>query len=373
MGSIRVGIIGTGFSAQAHVDMLRRLPGIEVTAVAGTDSSKALEFAERLRVPKAYERAEELIRDPDIDVVHNCTPNDMHYPLNRSVLEEGKHLLSEKPLAMNSEESGILCRLERERNVVAGVCFNYRHYPLISEARKWISEQKYGRPHMVIGEYLQDWLLFDTDINWRLDPERGGASRAVADIGSHWCDLVQFVLDSPITEVFADLKTIHPVRTDPAFKEVEVQTEDCGSVLVHFEDGTQGMFAVSQVSAGRKNKLRFEISARTASIAWNQERPNELWIGKRDEPNQTLMKDPNLLSARAASFSHYPGGHQEGWPDALRNLFHDFYEAVREKKEGLPKRRNHLFATLQDGHRIMKLIEAILLSHRERRWIRVEE
>jgi predicted dehydrogenase len=300
-------------------------------------------------------------------------------------LEEGKHLLSEKPLAMTSEESGELVRLAEEKKVVHGVCFNYRHFPMVAEARQAIAEGKLGKIHLVLGGYLQDWLLYPTDYNWRLEPDKNGASRAMADIGSHWCDTVQHVLGLKITEVFADLKTVHPVRKKPnrdvetfattvetEYEEVSIATEDCGSVLVHFEGGAHGVFTVSQVNAGRKNKLFFEIAGTESALAWDQENPNVLWFGRRDEANRELMRDPGLLSKPAASLAHYPGGHQEGWPDGLKNLFVDFYRAVLLHKQGKDWKESRTFADFNDGHRIMRLIEAILRSHREKRWVSLD-
>jgi predicted dehydrogenase len=384
MDKVKVGIIGTGFSAMSHLEGLRRVSHIEVVAIASGSKEKAQQKAAEFAIPKAYGDAYELIHDPEVEVIHNCTPNHLHYSINREVLLAGKHLLSEKPLAMNSAESRELSELAKKSQSVSGVCFNYRHYPLVAQAKGAIANNEYGRVHLVYGGYIQDWLLYDTDYNWRLDPERNGTSRAIADIGSHWCDTVQYVLGRKIVEVFADLKTVHPVRLKPkdqvstftssqneGREEIKITTEDYGSVLVHFEDGIHGVFTVSQVSAGRKNKLHFEIAAEKASLAWDQEKPNQLWIGKRDEPNGELLRDPSLLSSYAASLAHYPGGHEEGWPDGLKNLFIDFYGSVKRSKKGIKNENPSSFASIEDGHRIMRLIEAILESHRTKKWVRL--
>jgi predicted dehydrogenase len=381
MSLIKVGIIGTGFSAKSHIEALRRLSGVEVVAISGSTLEKAKQAAKQFSIPNFYESVDELIDDPEVEVVHNCTPNYLHYTVNKKVLEKGKHLLSEKPLAMTSEESRELLELAKSKNVVAGVCFNYRHYPLVAQAKELIAKGEYGPVHFVHGTYLQDWLLYDTDYNWRLDTKRNGRSRAIADIGSHWCDTVQYVLNKKIVEVFADLKTVHPVRKKPigevetfqskgeeAFEEIQIDSEDCGSVIVHFEDGTHGAFVVSQVNAGRKNYLTFEIAAKRGTLHWNQEEPNKLWIGRRDEANMELTRDPSLLSSVAAALAHYPGGHQEGWPDGLKNLFIDFYTVVKT----YPNASASSFATIEDGHRIMQLIEAIVKSNEEKRWVEVE-
>lgn len=377
-------MIGTGFSATSQLEQLRRLNHVEVVAIAASSKEKALEKANQFGIRKAYGDYNELINDPEVEVIHNCTPNHLHFPINKAVLLAGKHLLSEKPLAMNSDESAELNELAKKSSGVSGVCFNYRHYPLVAQAREAVAGGEYGKPNLVYGGYVQDWLLYDTDYNWRLNPEHNGASRAIADIGSHWCDTVQHVLGKKIVEVFADLKTVHPVRRKPkdhlttfsTSKEAErvdvkITTEDYGSVLVHFEDGVHGVFTVSQVSAGRKNRLYFEIAAEKATLAWDQEEPNRLWIGQRDEPNRELVRDASLLSPQAAKLVHYPGGHQEGWPDGLKNLFLDFYGAVMRRKTGTEQETVSSFATFDDGHRIMRLIDAILESHRAKKWIQI--
>ncbi len=287
---------------------------------------------------------------------------------------------------MTSEQSKELTEIAKESKGVSGLTFNYRFYPMVAQAKEFISEKKYGNTHFVYGGYVQDWCLNKSDYSWRMDPDKNGPSRAIADIGSHWCDTVQNILGKKIVKVFADLKTVYPFREksinavetfsknqDEEKEIIEITTEDYGSVLIHFEDGTQGVFTVSQVSAGRKNKFHFDIALEKGSIAWDQEMPNRLWIGKRDEPNQELMKDPSLLSANAASLAHYPGGHQEGWPDGMKNLLLDFYEEVIVKKEGRPSKGKSTFATIEDGHYIMQLIDAILESHRTKQWVKITE
>ncbi|KYD10702.1 Gfo/Idh/MocA family protein [Saccharococcus caldoxylosilyticus] len=383
MRKINVGIIGTGFSAVSHIEALRRLPQVQIVAIASSSQEKAVEKAKQFGIPKAYGSYDALIHDPEVEVIHNCTRNYLHFPINKAVLEAGKHLLSEKPLAINSEQSYELNELAKKSPGISAVCFNYRHYPLVAEAKE-ILARECNKVHLVYGGYVQDWLLYDTDYNWRLDPLQNGASRVIADIGSHWCDTVQYVLGKKITEVFADLKTVHSIRRKPKNQastftssnekereNVYIDTEDCGSVLIHFEDGTHGVFTVSQVSAGRKNRLYFEIAADTATIAWDQEDPNRLWVGKRDEPNREIVRDPSILSPQAAALSHYPGGHQEGWPDGLKNLFLEFYAAVSERKAGKTETGHFSFATIEDGHQLMKLVDAILESHRLRKWVSI--
>ncbi|MGG1614033.1 Gfo/Idh/MocA family protein [Paenibacillus sp. FSL K6-2441] len=383
--TINVGIIGSGFIGPAHTEAIRRLGFVQVVAIAEQNEEKARAVAEKLNIPKAYGDYKELLSDPDIDAVHNCTPNHLHFEINKAIMEAGKHVLSEKPLAMDAKESAELVRLAREKGVVHGVNFNYRQYPMMKQVAEMVRRGDLGSVYLVHGGYQQDWLLYDTDFNWRLAKEVGGKSRAVADIGSHWCDTVQYVTGKRIKEVFADLWTVHPVRKKPkvaqvtysgqapdgdGYDPVEVSTEDYASVLIHFEDGTKGVFTVSQVSAGRKNRLSFELSGSEKSVFWDQEEPARLWIGHRDQPNQTLMADPGLFYEGARDAVHYPGGHTEGWPDSIKNMMLRYYTFIREGKDLLKERAD--FATFEDGHLSMCITDAILQSHEQKRWVQVQ-
>lgn len=382
---VRVGVAGTGFAATSHLDALRRVPGVEVVAVAGSDLPRAQELAARFGIPRAYGDHLALLDDDAVEAVHNCTINSRHTELSLAALEAGRHVLSEKPLATGCGESArLLEAAERAaaRGIVAAVCFNYRHYPLVAELRRRVASGEYGRPHLVHGSYLQDWLLSRTDWNWRLDAEQGGISRAVADIGTHWADLAQHVLGDPIVEVLADLVTLHPTRLRPAehvgtFRAngpgeqvpVAVESEDFGSVLFRLRSGARGVFTVSQASAGHKNGLVLRVDAATASFEWEQERPDRVWIGRRNEPNLELVRDPALLGGAAAAAVRLPAGHPEGWSDALANAVEDFLETVRAAREG--RDHDRTIATFRDGHDRVALVEAIVESHRAQRWTRV--
>jgi predicted dehydrogenase len=334
-----------------------------------------------LGIPQAFSGYEELISSSDVDVVHNCTPNYLHREVSRAALGAGKHLLSEKPLAMNSDETAELARLAGTTDVVTGLCHNYRHYPLVRQMRDMLASDL-GTPHFIHGAYLQDWLLHDDDWNWRLDPIQGGDTRAVADIGSHWIDLVQHVTASRVTSVCARFGRLHEQRLKPtgevqtfeaasgASTPVTMRTEDLAGVLLEFDNGATGSLAVSQVSPGRKNALTVEIDTLAAALSWDQEDPNHLWIGHRDRANSDLMRDPGLLDAAAARLVHYPGGHEEGWADGLKNLMLDFYGAVSAKRDGRAYRGS--FATFDDGHHLTRVVEAIFESDRSRRWVEVE-
>ncbi len=364
---IQVGIIGSGFIGPAHLEALRRLGNVQVVALADSSLEGAQQKARALHVPHAYGRVEDLLAHPGLQVVHNCTPNHLHADVNRQILLAGKHVFSEKPLCMTGEEARELVQLAEQTGVVHGVSFVYRQFAMVQQAASMLRAGSVGRLFAAHGSYLQDWMLLETDDNWRVDAALGGRSRAVADIGSHWCDTVQFVTGQRISEVMADLSIVWPTRkagnvTRP------VSTEDLGSVLIRFADGSKGSFLVSQVSAGRKNRLSFEINGSERSLAWDQETPQQLWIGERLRPNQLLSDDPRLMNDDVAASAHFPGGHIEGWPDAFKNMIAQFYQAVQDGH--MPE--NPSFASFHDGANVMHIIDAIMKSHLEQRWVRVE-
>lgn len=377
---INVGIIGSGFIGPAHIEALRRLGFVQVVALCDGTLEQAQEKAQALNIPHAYGNVEELLAHPDLHVVHNCTPNHLHAQINRQILRAGKHVFSEKPLCMTPEEAHELVELAEQAGVVHGVSFVYRQFAMVRQAQSMMREGSLGRVFASHGSYLQDWMLLDTDYNWRVDAALGGASRAVADIGSHWCDTVQFVTGRRIVEVMADLSIVWPTRKanvagnstftqedSAVFENKAVTTEDFGSVLFRFDDGSKGCFSVSQVSAGRKNRLSFEINGSEKSVAWDQEVPQQLWIGHRSQANQTLSDDPGLMNRDAADSAHFPGGHIEGWPDAFKNMMAQFYRAVQTGV--MPVKP--LFATFYDGANVMYIIDAIVKSHQQQRWVSV--
>lgn len=369
-----MGLVGPGFVGAHHVDAVRRLGFVDVVAVAASTEASAKTKADALGIPKAYGSYEALAADPAVHVVHNTTPNFLHVPVIMAALTYGKHVVSDKPLALNSEDARSLWNAAREAGVVHAVTFNYRGNPLVQQAREMVAAGDIGRPHFVHGAYLQDWLLQPTDFSWRLEPEKGGKSSAIGDIGSHWCDLVQHVLGHRIESVLADLSTIIGTRfkptksteafsrTDQSGEAFEVKSEDLGTVLVRFEGGARGAFSVGQVCAGHKNDLWFEVNGRRASVRWVQERQNELWIGRRDGANATLAKDPSLLGASARAYAHLPGGHQEAWADAFCNVMRDVYAFIasgRPPEDPKPP----AFATFEDGYQAACVVDAILESH----------
>lgn len=387
MKTITAAVIGTGFIGPAHVEALKRTPGVQVLAIGSNEPDRAREVAQRYGIPRVYDTWQAVIRDADVQVVHNCTPNNLHFQINKAALLAGKHVVSEKPLTMTGKESAELVALARARGLVNAVNFNYRFYPLIQHARAMVEGGELGNVYLVHGHYLQDWLFYDTDYNWRIEPNVSGPSRAVADIGSHWCDLVQFITGRKIVKVFADLATFLTTRKKPAgavetFKgkerttqtrtrTVEISTEDAGIIMFRMDNGARGCVTVSQVSAGRKNHQWFEIDGSRLALAWNQEEPNHLWIGRREKANEILMKDPSLLNESARKYAHYPGGHPEGYPDGPKNLFINFYEYVRSGRD--PRKASQEFPTFADGHWENRVVEAVLRSNRSKKWINVTE
>jgi predicted dehydrogenase len=379
--TIRVGVIGAGFIGPAHIESLRRLGSVEVIALAGSSQESAERKAAELFVPKAYGDYQDLIRDPEVEVVDISSPNIYHYPAAKAALAAGKHVVCEKPLAMTSVESAELVALAERSGLVNAVTFNVRFYPLIQHARAVIRRGDLGTIWSVHGGYFQDWLLLDTDYNWRVEAAQGGALRAVGDVGSHWMDLAQFLTSQPIRRVFADLATFIPVRQKPAhtieaFTTAEVErtpvrmdTEDAASVLLRLGEETRGTMQVSQVSAGRKNRLTIEVNGSQSSLCWNGERPNELWLGHRDRPNEILIKDPSLLADEAKPYARYPAGHDEGFPDSHTAINRAIYDYIRAG--GRSSGREPDFPTFADGHRENVIGDCIGQSARSQQWVEV--
>ncbi|HTU33863.1 MAG TPA: Gfo/Idh/MocA family oxidoreductase [Candidatus Acidoferrum sp.] len=374
---MKAAIIGAGFVGRAHIEALRRL-GIEVAGLLGSSPDRAKEQSRALGIARAYTSLDELSADSSVDAVHVCTPNILHRGESEAALNAGKHVICEKPLAVDSRETAELVELARKQKRAAAVTHNLRFYPLCQEARALVRRGAIGEPRMVHGSYLQDWLLYPSDWNWRLEPSMSGSMRTVADIGTHWLDTVMWITGQRVTELCADLATIVPERERPRgpvetfqerkgtdFDRVKIDTEDYASVLLHFERGLRGAMTVSQVSAGRKNRFWYEIDGSEGSIAWNQERPNTLWIGKRREPNRELIKDPALMTPETRGFAAYPAGHAEGYPDTFVQLFKEFYGYIERGDMNAPRP----FPTFEAGHAGLVLCEAIATSARDRKWV----
>jgi predicted dehydrogenase len=378
MRTVKAAVIGTGFIGPAHVEALRRLGFVEVVALVGRDPARTEQKAAALGVPRAYSDWRRLLDDKDIEIIHNCTPNHLHFEINKAILEAGKHCLSEKPLATTTRDTRDLLALAKQSGLVHAVNFNYRFYPLVQHAKAIADDGELGDVYGVQGCYLQDWLYFDTDYSWRLEPELAGASCCMADLGSHWCDLVCFITGRRVVEVIANLQITHKTRKRPkssvaAFsldraaevEEFSVRNEDHASAMVLLDNGATGVLTVSEVWAGRKNQLYCEIGGSRCSLGLDLENPNELWIGHREKPNETTIKDPGLLKERVRRYAHYPAGHPEGYPDGPKNLFRNVYLHLMGESQGGD------YPTFLDGHNITAVVEAVIASHRSRQWTKV--
>lgn len=378
MKKLKTGILGMGYIGGSHIDAVRRIPECELWAVADANEALAREKAERYQVPRCYASIEELLADPEIDVVHNCTPNNLHTEINKKILAAGKHLLTEKPLALNSGEAEELLAVHRAHpESLAAVNFNYRMNPMVQEMRARVASGEVGRINGVHGCYLQDWLLYDLDYSWRLEPRIAGPSCCVADIGSHWMDLAEHITGEKIVELVADLRITFPVRKKPLkqvetfstgkempYEEVRVENEDYASVIFRLSGGATGSFTVSEVSAGHGCYFQVELSGSNESLMWNQEQNDRLWIGRRSGENSLLLRDPSIMDPEARAYTSLSKGHPEGWNDAFLNNIRGFYRHIALGEA--PR-----FATLEDAAHIVRLTECCVESSSKRAWVRV--
>jgi predicted dehydrogenase len=373
--NIRCGIVGFGFIGPQHAEAMRRLGFVEVAAVCSDQPDTLRRKAAQLRIPKVYARYEDLLADPAIDVVDVVTPTHLHHTVALAALRAGKHVIVDKPLALSSRQARELADTARERALVNAVTFNYRYHPLVQQARILVRGGEIGPIHLIHGHYMQEWLLYDTDFSWRLDPAFSGPAAMVADAGSHWFDLVEHVTGLRVDSVSAELKTTIKVRKKPvgAAREAfaaageertepfEVTVPDLGIAMLRMENGASGTFLTSPLCAGHKNDLQFEIHGSRASLRWLQEEPNRLWIGRRDEPDQVMVKDPSLLDPSVRRYASLPGGHNEAWPDAFRNVLRNVFEFIASGADprapgGIP------FPTFEDGYRAAAIAEALVSS-----------
>ena len=381
MKKFKACVVGVGFIGAVHVEALRRLGNVEVVAIA--DQAGAEEKAARLCVPKAYSDYKEMLDTEKPDVVHICAPNNLHYEIAMYAMERGISPVCEKPLTTTVEEAKALVAYAKEHNIVTGVNFNCRYYPQVMQMRKMVENGSVGDIYTVHGSYLQDWLYFDTDYSWRLEPEVSGASRAFADIGSHWIDMVEAITGQRAVEVLADTAIFHKTRKKPLkpidtysgmalrpedYAEVPIDTEDYVTVLFRFDNGAHGCCNISQVYAGRKNQIVVSVGGSKCALHWDSENSNDLWIGHREGFNEVAAKDPSILLPETAAVISYPGGHVEGFPDTFKQNFKCIYKAIEDGDMG-----KHDFASFEDGLREMLLCDAVVRSAKERRWVTVGE
>ncbi|GGH38141.1 Predicted dehydrogenase [Cribrihabitans marinus] len=377
---IGAAVVGTGFIGTVHTQALRRL-GVNVKGVLGSSPERGKARAAEMGVPHAYATLEDLLTDEGVDVVHVTSPNHAHYPQVKAILEAGKHVICEKPLAMTSAESAEMVEIARASGKIAAVCYNIRFYPLNQHAQAMIQAGELGQIRFVTGHYHQDWLAKPTDWNWRLESEVGGALRSVGDIGTHWVDLTGFVTGLKPEAVMADLATFLPERQKPTgpvetfssgggtTETVEVETDDASMIMIRYHGGARGVMSTSQINIGRKNSLHWDVAGATASAAWDSETPDHLFLGHRDAPNQTLMRDFTLMNPTGTAAASLPPGHVEGFADS----FFAFFRAVYADVAAGARQRGSTWATFEDGHDEMRFCDAVLRSAREGRWVAFSE
>jgi predicted dehydrogenase len=380
MQRYKTAVFGTGFVGRVHLEGIRRLGNVELYAIGEPQIEKAQQLAAEFGVSKTEGDYRRLLEDPNVDAVHICTPNALHFPIAKDALQAGKHVICEKPLATSVEEARQLVKLAAETKRRNATFHNLRFYPMVQHMRRMREDGDLGEILVVQGTYSQDWLLYDTDWNWRLDSKANGPSRCLADIGSHWCDMAEHVTGQRITAVCADLQTFHKTRKRPKgpietfagktlkpedYIEVPIDTEDFGAVLFRMGERTRGAFTASQVASGRKNRLNLEIFGTKAGVSWDQERPDELWIGQRNSNNQIIVKDPSLLKERARSYADLPGGHSEGYDDTFKQVFRRFYASIGDLSAPAE------YPQFVDGLRQLEILEAELKSHAAHGWVDV--
>jgi predicted dehydrogenase len=382
MKTIKVGLIGTGYIGVVHLEMLRRLSGVEIVAVADTNRELARAAADRFAIPRVYESADGLIADPAVEVVHDCAPNNVHFEINAKAIRAGKDVLSEKPLALDSRESGGLVALAGEHGTLTAINFCYRYYPVVQEAAARARRGDLGAVRAFVGHFLQDWLFFETDYSWRLDPKVAGKANVVADLGSHWCDLVQFITGEKIVAVMAELHTCLPQRRKPKAgplsfgaggagesELVDIPLDDYASLFLKLSNGARGNFTTCQAAAGRKVDIDLQIFGSKESYAWSHVHPNALWIGHRERANEVFYESSILQAEETRRYAALPTGHPMGYHDAVFNLFRDYYEAVAAKREGKAPRKT--FPDFRTGHEMMCVIDAAVESNGSGRWVKV--
>jgi predicted dehydrogenase len=378
MKPIRTAIFGTGFMGRVHLEGVRRTASVEAAAIAGRNADAARQLGAGFSIPTITTDYREILRDPAIDAVHICTPNAQHFSMAKDALTAGKHVLCEKPLATSVEEGEELVSLAAKQGLRNCVCHNLRYYPMVQQMRAMREAGDLGDILVVQGTYSQDWLLYDTDWNWRVETKAGGPSRCMADIGSHFFDMAEHVTGLRVSSLCADLQTFHKTRKQPKhsvetfankllgpedYIETAVDTEDFGAVIFRMGTRTRGSVTASQVSAGRKNGLSIEIYGTKSSVAWNQERPDELWSGHRDAANQIFIKDPSLLKPAARSYADLPGGHSEGYDDTFKQVFRRFYASI-DTPGAAPE-----YPQFADGLRQLQILNAELQSNQKRGWV----
>ena len=379
MKTFKAGVVGTGFIGVAHIEALRRLGNVEVLAI--TDSQSPEIKAKTMNIPNSFTDYKKMIDTLDLDAVHICTPNNTHHEIAMYAMKKGINVICEKPMTKTLDEAKDMYEYSKKHNIVNAVNFHNRFNPMVHQLKRMVAHGDLGEIFSIHGAYIQDWLLLDTDFNWRINSKESGKTRAVADIGSHWIDTIEYVTNLKVTEVFAEFLTYHktrkkilnPVETfstinlaDSKYDEVKIDTEDIAMIMLRFDNGAIGNAFISQMFSGRKNKISIFIGGSKQSAEWDSERLNELIIGERDSYNKLFDKDPAILNPETQSIVNYPGGHVEGFPDTFKQCFKQVYNSIETNNNNLND-----FATFKDGYRQMLLEEKIFESAHNKKWIKI--
>jgi len=379
--TLRAGVIGTGFIGPVHIEALKRI-NVEVTAICGSDGAHRV--ADAWHIPLVFDgyNAQALIDCPEVDVVHITSPDVRHHEQAIAAIRAGKHVVCEKPLALNTEQTREIVALAARSDRVFAVNYNIRFYPMMLQLREWIASGELGDIIHINGHYFQDWLLHETDFNWRVLKTEAGPLRVVSDIGSHWMDLACFVMGTEIHKVFADLHIHHATRKRPKgsvetfskqspsageWESIPIETFDFGQVLLHFDNGAKGNLSVSQVACGRKNQVRLEVYGTRKSAWWDSQNPNYLEVGQRDSMNQVLMRNGPGMGGEVQRYMDYPAAHNEGFPDSFKMLYRNVYAHIRGDRS-----IERLYADAREGHRELAICDAILESAEHSTWANVQ-
>jgi len=365
VSKLQVGIIGAGFIGRQHIEAIRRIPNTEVVAICEHNADVARIIADEFGVKHSFGNVDEMIVKVELNVVHNCTPSNMHYELNQKILNAGIHLFCEKPLTLTSTESAELVTLVQSRGLKAGVNFNYRHNAMVEEIKERITNKAIGDVWYLSAEYLQDWLLKATDFDWRVETTFGGTTRAISDIGSHCFDTLQYILGEKITAVRAKRYILHPSRKNSEGIDTTVENEDAALIQIRFQSGICGVVRVSQVSAGKKNDFNFIVEGTKQALEWHQEKPDRLWTGNRDEGNTEIFADAKYLTGLAKEKINLPNGHAVGWADAFTNGINSFYRSIINPDAHAD------YTDFDQAHHIMKIIDACVESDKTGNWVEV--
>lgn len=362
---LRVGVVGAGFIGRQHIEAIRRVSGTEVVAVCEYSMEVARQIADKFAIDHSYDDIDTMIADVELDVIHNCTPSNVHYDINQKILNAGIHLYCEKPLTLTSNESKKLVELTQKTGLKAAVNFNYRHNAIVEDMKERIAGKLIGDVWYVSAEYLQDWLLAKTDFDWRVETEYGGLTRAIADIGSHCFDTLQYLLGEKIKSVRAKRYVLHKNRINKNGVDTKVENEDAALIQLKFESGIEAVVRVSQVSAGKKNDFNIIIEGTKQALEWHQEKPDRLWIGNQNAGNTEIFADAKYLTGKATKKINLPNGHAVGWADAFTNAISSFYRSITDPEHEAD------FTDIEQAHYIMKIIDACLKSDETDSWVDV--